>query len=96
MNHADSINGLDGDEDSVIGGTSSEKEISPSRGPNIGTRSRNKAGNESAGSECPKQRKKNRIKKKSYCLCKKQNLKGLMVQCDFCKDWFHPGPMNIN
>lgn len=26
---------------------------------------------------------------KSYCVCKKQNPKGLMVQCDSCRDWFH-------
>ena len=69
--HADSINGLDGDEDSVIGGTSSEKETSPSSGPYMGTRSRNRAPNESAGSECPKQRKNNRNLKKNRIACVK-------------------------
>ena len=66
--HADSINGLDGDEDSVFGGTSSEKEASSPRRPYTGTRSRNKAANESAGSECPKQRKENSNKKSHCCV----------------------------
>jgi hypothetical protein len=34
--------------------------------------------------------------KNSYCLCKKQNPKGLMVQCDYCKDWFHPECVGIS
>jgi hypothetical protein len=27
---------------------------------------------------------------RQYCLCKQTNPKGAMVQCDKCRDWFHP------
>lgn len=35
-------------------------------------------------------------KSKQYCLCLQTKPKGLMVQCDSCRDWFHPGCVGIS
>lgn len=24
-----------------------------------------------------------------YCVCRKSDTTGIMLECDFCKDWFH-------
>ncbi|XP_062591792.1 death-inducer obliterator 1-like [Saccostrea cucullata] len=32
-----------------------------------------------------------KAKRYQYCVCKTKNPRGFMVQCDTCKDWFHPG-----
>lgn len=65
-------------------------------GPFSGTRSRSKAITKHDGTIVAKPLKRGQKKvQKSYCVCKKQNPKGLMVQCDSCKDWFHPECVGI-
>ncbi|XP_061184382.1 transcription factor 19-like [Saccostrea echinata] len=67
-------------------------------GPYLGTRKRVRERSEQP--EKPKSPKRPRATKgaktRQYCLCLQSNPKGLMVQCDSCRDWFHPGCVGIS
>ena len=63
--------------------------------PYLGTRSRTGALNprQNAERDSVAAKGRNRPAKRGqykYCLCKSTRPAGLMVQCDTCKDWFHP------
>lgn len=48
-------------------------------------------------SSTPKRQKGTRgTTSKQYCICLKTNPKGLMVQCNSCRYWVHPGCVGIN
>nr|XP_022309957.1 set1 complex component spp1-like [Crassostrea virginica] len=63
--------------------------------PYLGTRSRTGALNsrQNAERDSVSAKGRNRPAKRAqykYCLCKSTRPAGLMVQCNTCKDWFHP------
>lgn len=71
------------------------KTDNPINAPFMGTRSRSRVVPktsqqlQASGSQGRKRRGGKR-KRYEYCVCKTKTPVGLMVQCDQCKDWFHP------
>ncbi|XP_061175912.1 uncharacterized protein LOC133184853 [Saccostrea echinata] len=76
-------------------GSGGKSKVSPKPaktvGPYLDTRKRVRERSEQP--EKPKSPKRRRATKgaktRQYCLCLQSNPKGLMVQCDSCRDWFH-------
>jgi hypothetical protein len=91
--------GSDSEQTGIVREEPTKKGGVPCLGPYLGTRSRDTSMSKSdTVVEVPSKQRKRAVGKnqKSYCLCKKQKPKGLMVQCDYCRDWFHPGCVGIS
>ena len=67
-------------------------------GPYMGTRKRvRERAEQSKKSKSPKRPKATKgTKTRQYCVCSQSKPKGLMVQCNSCRDWFHPGCVGIS
>ncbi|XP_062569752.1 transcription factor 19-like [Saccostrea cucullata] len=67
-------------------------------GPYMGTRKRVRERlDQSKQPQSPKRPRATRgAKTRKYCVCLQSNPKGMMVQCDICRDWFHPGCVGIS
>ena len=63
-------------------------------GPYRGTRSKTNAAPSLERSH-KRPTSEGKTKRKHCCLCKQVNTEGMMVQCDECRDWFHPGCVGI-
>ncbi|XP_062609540.1 death-inducer obliterator 1-like [Saccostrea cucullata] len=67
-------------------------------GPYMSTRKRVKERlDQTKQPQSPKRPRATRgTKTKKYCVCLQSNPKGMMVQCDNCRDWFHPWCVGIS
>ncbi|XP_062616426.1 uncharacterized protein LOC134278117 [Saccostrea cucullata] len=83
-------------------GSGGHSKVSPkpaeSLGPYMGTRKRVRERlDQTKQPQSPKRPRATRgTKTKKYCVCLQSNPKGMMVQCDNCRDWFHPGCVGIS